>query len=132
VIRKRKVSFGPAAILVGEILGLMIAGCALLDETGEPQDGIRVHSAGRSIVFSNGSAERVYYFLVGRELATVIDWLPHLDEELSVGPGESREIPLDTIPMAEAETELIAYWWAAVESDGKRAPGPVRTTIVPI
>jgi hypothetical protein len=72
---KRKVSFGPATILVGEILGLMIAGCALLDETGEPHDGIRVHSAAKSIVFSNGSAERVYYFLVGRELATVIDWL---------------------------------------------------------
>ncbi len=120
------------ATLVAFVI-LVATGCAIVDNTEEGiSDDVTIRSSGTHLVVHNGTEARVYYFAVGRQLSALIDWIPHLDEALSIAPGTSATIPYDDIMMdSEAgETQVIVYWWKATIRDGKRVPGGITSAIV--
>ena len=108
-------------------LALLFAGCGLFEDD---EGGVSARSDGIRVTIDNDSEDRVYYAIFGRELATLIDWIPHLDESRSVAPRSSRSIPHGDIMKEDGETEAIFYWWTADVRDGERVPGTLTSTII--
>ena len=108
------------------LLCLIVPGCGLFDDEGE----VSARSDGIRVTVRNGTDDRIYFAIFGRELATLIDWIPHLDEERSVSAGSSRLIPHSEIMKEEGETQAIFYWWKADVRNGETVPGTLTSTII--
>jgi hypothetical protein len=109
------------------LTAISLAGCALFDSDS---NAVTARSDGLRVTIKNETGDRIYYFLVGSELATLIDWIPHLDDSQSVAAGRSRPIDHDDIMMEEDETQAIFYWWKAAIRDGERVPGAIVSNII--
>lgn len=108
-------------------VGFAAAGCAL----SEVEDGgVGIRTDGAHVHVTNDTPDRIYYFVVGRELSTLIDWVPHLNEDQSVAPRRTHSIPYSEIPMQGAETEAVFYWWIADMRDGERVPGDLQSRVI--
>lgn len=64
-----------------------------------------------NLVLSNGRSERIYYFIVGRELSTLIDWALRCEESNSVAPFGSVSIKHENIYRLAHEQEVLIHWW---------------------
>lgn len=109
------------------VLILLSPGCGLFDDDN---GGVSARSDGLRVTVENDTGDRIYYAIFGRELATLIDWIPHLDESRSVAPRSSRSILHADIMKEDGETEAIFYWWKADIRDGERVPGTLTSTII--
>ena len=82
---------------------------------------------GDSVFVTNNTEARIYYFIVGREAANLIDWIPRLDVEKSVTPGKTIRLDRkEDILGSSDEKEAIVHWWHAVE----REPGLVQSFVI--
>ncbi len=114
------------------ILGLVVliptlAGCAIFED----EDGtFRVRSDQLRVILDNRTSDQIYFNVFGRELSTLIDWIPHLDDDQSVAAGRTRTVPYAEIMMEDGEIEVILYWWRAEARNGERVPGTIESTIV--
>ena len=109
----------------------LLAGCAIVDNDAPDTGAVEVRATGSSIVMSNDLNQRIYYFMVGRNLSVLIDWVPQLVEEQSVSPGRSVSVPYEDIMMDPAgETQVGVSWWTAVVRDGKGVPGDMMFVVV--
>ena len=105
-----------------------LPGCEML---GPDEGEVSARSIGDGLFITNSTQARVYYFIVGRETATLIDWGPHLDVERSVTPGKTAWLDReDDVMGSEDEKEAFVHWWHAVERDGERVPGEVHTFVI--
>ncbi len=120
-----------AALVVVMLVTVTFFGCAIVDNEEPSVDEVNVRTTGTHVLLSNGLESTVYYFMVGRQLSVLIDWIPHLDDDQSVAAGRSVAIPYEDIMMNSdtGETEVIVYWWQATMRDGKRVPGDITSVI---
>ena len=118
-------AWGRSAMLL-VAAGVLCASCALF---GDEEGVVSVDSDGLRVTIGNNTDDRIYYNVFGRELSTLIDWIPHLDNERSVPARDSRTIDHADIMMQDGETEAVFYWWIAEERDGERVPGAVNMEI---
>lgn len=121
-----------AALAATVLICGVLAGCAIVDNLDEEVGGVQVRTTGVDVVIQNGLNEYIYYFIVGRQLSFLIDWIPHLDDERSVAPGRTKSVPYDEILMSQdpSETQVVVYWWQATLRDGKRVPGTLEMVVL--
>jgi hypothetical protein len=118
------------------ILALVAAACVnpvLMSEDGT----LWVQANGHHLTLVNRSDALAFYFLVERQTATVIDWMPCVDPS-----GDCPRVhPHDTVQVAYAQIagyepgaqEVIVYWWFVVSDEhGGMRPDSVRSLIVPL
>lgn len=118
----------PAYVLVVFILIGPLPACEVL---GGDDDTVVARSIGSSLVVTNKTSARIYYFVVGRATAALINWAPHLDPENSVAHGTAALVRHEHIFRSDDETEAIVFWWHAVERDGQSpAPGEIQAVVV--
>lgn len=122
---------GRRAVLAAVAIAATAAlGCS--DPTGRPLGGeVTVRGEGGFVRISSARAEHVYYFLVERETAAVVDWQPctlHREVCDHVHAGETISIPYAEVPGWEAgDDEAILFWWHLVEVDGSLRADEVRS-----
>ncbi len=105
-----------------------LPGCEML---GPDEGEVSARVFGDALFVTNKTEARIYYFIVGREAATVIRWAPRLDEERSVARGKTAWLDReDDVIGSEDEQEAFVNWWHAVERDGERVPGEVHTFVI--
>lgn len=121
-----------AALAATVLICGVLAGCAIVDNLDEEVGGVQVRTTGVDVVIQNGLNEYIYYFIVGRQLSFLIDWIPHLDDERSVAPGRTKSVSYDEIMMSQepSETQVVVYWWQATLRDGKRVPGTLEMVVL--
>ena len=89
-----------------------------------------------ALLLHNGGAEPIYYFVVGRTLAALIDWTPCRNPSTCprVDPGETERIPWRDVPPHErGEEEVLVYCWRLVPAgDGLMEPDFLPGLTVPI
>ena len=95
-----------AALLLALVLAL--PACTLL---GPTDDTLEVSLVQGKVFLLNRTDARRYYFVVGTETATLVDWGPHADLAHSVAPGEGRVVPDAHVVADEDEEALIVYTW---------------------
>lgn len=127
VIRPRSFCDSAMRLLAGLLLLSLLSSCALLNPK---EDEVSARSIASILFVTNGTDARIYYFIVGRETATLIDWLPHLNLETSIGRRQTARIDPEHLFRSETEDEVIVYWWHAVVREGEAAPGEVHSFIV--
>lgn len=118
-------------------LASLLTACFLLgtlpacEVLGGADDTVVARSIGSSLVVTNKTSARIYYFVVGRATAALINWAPHLDPENSVARGTSALVRHEHIFRSDDETEAIVFWWHAVERAGQLpAPGEIQAVVV--
>ena len=114
-------------VILSLLTVIFLAGCALFESESNT---VTARSNGLRVTIKNETGDRIYYFLVGSKLATLIDWIPHLDDSQSVAAGRSRTIDHDDIMMEENETQAVFWWWKAEIRDGERVPGAIVSNII--
>ena len=100
-----------------------LPGCEVL---GLDDDEVSARVIGAALLVTNNTEARIYYFIVGRETAALINWAPQLNEERSVARGKTAWLNRkDDVEGSKDEREAIVHWWHAVERDGQREPGEI-------
>jgi hypothetical protein len=92
---------------------------------------VRVTATPASLLLTNAGAEPVFTFVVGRETAALIDWIPCVDAARCppIAPGATRREPRPTRPGGAPEGEALVYWWRAAPGPGD-APRPDRIRVI--
>ncbi len=115
------------ALLMITLLAGSLAACEVL---GPDQGAVSARSIGAALFLTNKTEARIYYFVVGRETAALINWAPHLGLEKSVGRSATGRIAHEAIFRSETEQEVIVYWWHADGEQGQRQPGPIQSFVI--
>jgi hypothetical protein len=110
------------------LLACFVPACSLFWPEGT--GGVTVRAEAPWLYAANHTGERIYYFIVGSETATLLDWMPSLDPATSIRAGSTAKIGYDAIYRGPEETEAVFYWWHAVERGGQRQPGEVHAIVV--
>ncbi len=114
--------------LLSLLLLCIMPACSFFDSRGSD---VSAHSGSEEVILSNETSERVYYFVVGRRIAALINWIQHLDPAMSVAPGGEQRIGYDEIMQVEGgEEEAIVYWWYAEQQGEEAKPGKLHLIIV--
>lgn len=112
-------------------LFLLLIGMLPACEVVGPGEGeVFAQSSGETLFVTNRTSARVYYFIVGRDTATLIFWVPHLSLEDSVDRGRTARIGSDDIYRDETEREVIVFWWHAEGHGADRKPSGIRSFVV--
>ena len=110
------------------LLILSFSACSLL---GLADEDVTARSRANVVIVKNGTKERVYYFVVGRQLAARINWAQSLDPGNSVAAGDSRAISHEEISQEEGgEDEAVVYWWHAEGQGETLKPGELNSIVV--
>ncbi len=110
------------------LLLLTLPACSLFDGR---EGRVTAEVSSGEVIISNDTSQRVFYFVVGRNVAAQILWVRHLDPEERVVAGGERAINLDEVMQAEiGEVEALVYWWHAVPGDTSEVPGKLNNIIV--
>ncbi len=88
----------------------------------------------QSLRLVNNTPEPVYYFVVERDAAALINWAPCTDPAQckTVPPRGARSVPYDEIASyTPSARQAIVYWWhlRSEEADSFR-PDSVRASVV--
>lgn len=113
-----------AVLTLLALVGLAATACSSAFEVED--EGLRVRAEDGAVSLRNGTGAAVFYFLVERNTAAVIDWIPCLDPETCarVDDGETLRIAHEEITgWEEGESEAILYWWHLVEREPPIPPG---------
>jgi hypothetical protein len=98
------------------LLFLLVAP-ACEDSTAPAQDEFTIHTTGEEIVLSNAADKPVFYFIVERQTAALLDFATCVQGRdcKSVAPGQTVRIPYRQIAGYKPERkEAIVYWWTTV------------------
>lgn len=107
---------------------LILPACSLFDSRG---GSVTAEAYSGAVIISNDTSQRLFYFVVGRRVAALINWTPHLDPAESVPARGERAIDISEIMKWEdGEEEAIVYWWRAVPGDTSKVPGTINSIIV--
>ena len=118
---------------------LAVALAAMAAACGGPTefrlDGpLSIRADGRAVEMENTTGETVYTFVVERETAALIDWMPCTSptECDGIEAGARARVGYDAIAGYEAgEREAIVYWWhLRPAAGGGFAPDQVRAEVV--
>ncbi len=99
------------------VLLLLLAGCTVFGP--EERYELVGQTTSTGIKLTNQSTDIVYHFVVGRDTAARIYWVPGFYEGGGLSPGGSQEIAFEDISKSEHESEVIVYWWYPIEEDGE-------------
>lgn len=111
---------------------LLLALTTACTSTTVPLDigGVEVRAANGELLIHNATRSPVFTFAVGREAASVVDWIPCAEPRCDPLPaGGERRIPLSQI-VGGAEPELNFYWWHGVATPNGWKPDSIRNAIV--
>lgn len=100
--------------------------------TDPTRDEVSVQSSGETLVIENDTDEDVYFFAVGATIAPLILWAPSIEESNRVAKDGSRSVSFQNIMLDENETEILFYWWNAIEVNGEQTNGNIQTMRVKI
>lgn len=112
------------------LLALSVAwGCK--DDDASPSS-FEVSVIQQALQLKNGLGSDVFYFIVERETAALINWAPSVSQGTPfVAAGRSVEIKLgDVTGYTPGDTEAIVYHWVAIEEDGALIPGDIKSIVV--
>ena len=107
-------------------VAFFLSGCALFVEDATNED-VRAVAEPPELVLTNRTDEPVYTFVVGKRALSHIRWGPSVGGE-SLAPG--ADMRLSYADLQKGEEEVVVHWWHAVEEDGARVPGDVRSFVV--
>ena len=108
---------------------LIFFGC---EENAVSPKGLQVSTQDNVLKIHNGLESRVYYFVVGRNTAVVINWAPTVNQNSrSIGSQKFVELNFEDIfGYEDGVEEAIVYYWMAVNENGSLVPGNVHSVIV--
>ena len=86
-------------------------------------------SLGDALYVTNETNRPVFYFVVGREEAKLLDWAPTLNSDFRLLPGETVRIPHAQLHLEQGE-DVFVSWWHAVLQGVKLVPGTVHAFVV--
>jgi len=121
-----------------DALILAVAAAACVSPVIASEDGtLRVQANGHHLIMVNRSDAPAFYFLVERETAAVIDWVPCVDlggDCPTVSAHDGIQVKYTEIAGYTPEArEISVYWWFAVaDQHGGLRPDSIRTLIVPL
>ncbi len=105
----------------------LLPACSSFDASDE---AISARSFNQSVLITNRTEARIYYFVVGRATSASINWVPHLNLDQSVARGRTASLRHAEIFRSPDEDEVIVFWWTRVRTvDGFR-PGEVHGLVV--
>ena len=96
--------------------------------------GVDAISRHGSLEVTNRTDAPVFTMIVGRETATLIDWIPCVDAARCppIPPGESRRQANPRTMNRSLEKEAIVSWWHAVATPNGLSPDSIRSAVVPL
>ena len=116
--------------VVAAVVTLAIAGCS--DSSAPGSGTVTVQSQPQFFVVGNNTSKTVYFFVVGQEIASSLDWVA-CDNSAQCGPGlasgASKTVLHSEVCCGglEGETKAIVYWWQLSDPEGQ---DPVINNIV--
>lgn len=104
------------------VLLFLIAGCR--DNPTQPpvQAGDVVIQADEPFVtITNNSSKPLFTFIVGKNLAALLDWVPCVDADECppIPPNSTAKKAYTANNIDASETEALVYWWHVVVVDGE-------------
>lgn len=112
---------------------LLVGFLAAATCTSEPRvDEVKAEVVGETLVIENGTDEDIYFFAVGATIAPLILWAPLVEEENKVAKESSRSVAFQDISMDDNESEILLYWWNAIDANGELTNGNIQTMRVKI
>jgi len=118
---------------LGSLVAIFFLGCH--EPTGITSGPITAVHQAASTRLTNASASPVYYFMVERHTAALINWAPCVATTCaSVPGGGSAMVPDSQVTGLNGQSrELILYWWRLVPSPGGGVVfDSIRSAIVPL
>ncbi len=111
-------------------------GCA--NPIAPDAQSVGVHLGAAGVVLTNRTDADVFYMVVEREMAVLIDWIGCTDPGSAcprVAPSSSTVVPYDQVFGWPGSGQVIVYWWHLVPASGGgfrqdsmravvRGPGP--------
>lgn len=111
------------------LVALLLPACSLFEgDATFGGDGVTATATGTHLVITNNTDAEVWTFVVGRNLDARILWQPGVEGK-GLAPGARKRIRYDDISRSEDEEEVIVSWWHAVEEEGERVPGEIRSFV---
>lgn len=116
------------------LLGLatVLPACSILGGDDAPADGrVRVTAEGSTGTIRNGTGETVYYAAFAHGVVPFIQWVQHVDGEPDLAPGQHADLTAgDVWRFAEAEPEVVVFWWRVEVREGERVPAEPNSVVV--
>jgi hypothetical protein len=112
---------------------LVSASLLLAIACSSPTGPLDVKANPASLRLTNSSATPVYYFIVERQTAALINWALCADPVacVSVPPHGQITVPYEQIAGYTSQArEAIVYWWHLEASDGQFRADSVRALVV--
>ncbi|TRX54369.1 hypothetical protein FNH22_19855 [Fulvivirga sp. M361] len=93
---------------------------------------LEVSTADQVLRIHNGLESKVYYFIVERADAELINWAPSVDGNAPcIEPKKSVEIQFEDIQGYDNDAEeVIVYYWMAMDENGSLVPGEIQSLVV--
>lgn len=95
--------------------------------------GVEAIARDQKIDVMNRTERPVFTFVVGRDLAALINWAPCVDAVRCppIPPGSIRSEAYPQVRSGVAEREAIVYWWHAIRgADGTLHADKIRGRLV--
>jgi len=111
---------------------VLLLGAACNSPAG-PLNPLRIVAQSDTLRLENVSDEAVFYLVIERQTAALIDWAPCVRSSCpSLAPRAQTTVPYSTIGGdAPGRTEAIVWWWRAVPGAADApVPGPVAAIVV--
>ena len=122
-----------AGAIIARFTTAMIASCS--SSTGPVAlEGVIASATQSKVAITNRRTRPVYVFVVGRNAAALIDWLPCVTGPgcQSVAVGSTKEFEINPLLSSYHETEALVYWWHSTTRDGTLQADSVRAMVVPM
>ncbi len=114
----------------------LLVGCA--NPVAPAAESVGVHLGAAGVVVTNRTDADIFYMVVERETALLIDWIGCNDPAAPcprVAPSSSTVVPYDQVTGWPGSGQVIVYWWHLVPASGGgfrpdsmravvRGPGP--------
>ncbi|MEJ7813150.1 MAG: hypothetical protein WKG32_22260 [Gemmatimonadaceae bacterium] len=109
-----------ALTLAAAVAVSVAAACRSSSSPEQGTPSVSARATGSAFQFTNRTTREIFYFIVERKSAALVDWAPCLAPrcENGIAPGATATIRYaDVVGYAPGEREALFYWWHAV-------PGP--------
>ncbi len=109
------------------LLACLLPACSSFDASDEE---VSARSFNQSVLIANRTDARIYYFVVGRATAAVINWVAHLNLDDSIARGRTASLRHSEIFRSPDEDEVIVFWWHAVRVGEDFRAGEIQGIVV--
>lgn len=112
---------------INAILCLQLVACSKGVLNTSDDEGLTAQATSNDILVTNRTHEPVYLFMVERNTAARLDWIPGCAENNGLNPGESKYFAYENIFGYSENCEVIVYWW---HCDSNSKPGLMNYIII--